>query len=1243
MILDCRPANCLEEDEDRWVRSLGSIFQLRTLFLKPGFKLITFAEDIRDFYYGFTVPRQRQLRNFFDCPMPGSAFRGFDCFRPELAEQIVCPCLATMAMGDKRAVAAGQAAHLSVALRSGSFDLSEFVSLKAGVPRSGDFSGLMIDDFVHCAQVPLSDGGCPATSSPQRKHAEAKVASLHAAYTAAHLPRHEGKSVRGADSAEVWGAELIGDAGIARPNFKRVIPVAGLLSRLLALGHSTVRLLEVVAGALVSAFQYRRRLMCLLSEIYAAQAGRRPSDIIQFSPELFQELLIAAVVLPFARIDLRAPAAPCLIASDASSQARASVVCPLPECASEEFFRHTLHKGVWSRLLRPLPAYLRARGQLPCDQELPDEHYSSHPIWEEACACFQFGVLVGAKRNRGLRHINTLELQAALEAEARVGEKYPGCRYVHLIDSQVALATLVKGRSSSAGLNRLLRKSVAQHLTSGVAPGFGYIASKSNPADDPTRAVALRAPERCPPPWLSDACLGRFDLLDDLLRSFSLDRFSTSELPHPSELAPDIEVDLRSKATRRADRGRTRRAVAKPLPGPPLTTALDVQLRDYPKTTPSAGSLGLSETPSIPSGPCSARAFPFPVALERPAIVAGSVGLSPALCARASASSLPGFFVPFRADQFVFDRSRFASLLAALDSGPGCIELFAGSRNLSRALVRSGFPWALCLDLAHSPSEDLLSRVVQGSVEDLVSHGCARVLAAGPVCGSFSRAVTPPCRSLEFPAGVPWCSELQQLKCQQGNAFGIWCAKLCRLCDKHDVIYIIENPATSWLWRQSCWEQIRTTWSDFLVDYCRFGTKWRKRTRFRTSCSLGGLQINCQCKVAHLRLRGYNKAEKKSWTACAQAYPRALCNLIAAACASDCGILIGRRKLDIVSCAKCIGSRFGEALRPGPRRPPRARSGRLDDIQLVEPTTAALRLRFWSSFAGWVCEAIGLNEVTELMICPQLFVEALRLYAQVLFSAGTPLHYYRQLVAHVSKEYPSVKPFIGAAWGAVTRWERIEPLQHRPPLPEPVLKAMLALALIHGWYRFAAVTALGFYGVCRVGEPLRASRADLLTPEDLLSDRRCVYLLIRKPKTQHRGASVQHVTVVEPLAIALIEFALEPLPKTAQLFAGSAGSYRRRWDRLLHELGIPKMLKLTPGSLRGGGAVTAHQQGLPIADLQWAMRLRHQVTLAHYLQEVTAVSVLPSLSEEARSNVRAAARFLPVLLSPLTAQRALRA
>ena len=57
LIMDSRPGNLLEEDESRWIQSLGSIFQLRSMFVKPGFKVITFAEDIREFYYAFTDGR----------------------------------------------------------------------------------------------------------------------------------------------------------------------------------------------------------------------------------------------------------------------------------------------------------------------------------------------------------------------------------------------------------------------------------------------------------------------------------------------------------------------------------------------------------------------------------------------------------------------------------------------------------------------------------------------------------------------------------------------------------------------------------------------------------------------------------------------------------------------------------------------------------------------------------------------------------------------------------------------------------------------------------------------------------------------------------------------------------------------------------------------------------------------------------------------------------------------------------
>ena len=87
----------------------------------------------------------------------------------------------------------------------------------------------------------------------------------------------------------------------------------------------------------------------------------------------------------------------------------------------------------------------------------------------------------------------------------------------------------------------------------------------------------------------------------------------------------------------------------------------------------------------------------------------------------------------------------------------------------------------------------------------------------------------------------------------------------------------------------------------------------------------------------------------------------------------------------------------------------------------------------------------------------------------------------------------------------------------------------------------------------------------------------------------------------------------------------SAGAYRTRWDRVLQVLQVPKSAGLTPGSLRGGGAVAAYRRGVPITELLWQMRLKHAVTLEHYLQEVAAVSVAAELPERTRTLVRVAA------------------
>jgi hypothetical protein len=54
----------------------------------------------------------------------------------------------------------------------------------------------------------------------------------------------------------------------------------------------------------------------------------------------------------------------------------------------------------------------------------------------------------------------------------------------------VALAVVVKGRSSAKVLNRLLRRFAALQLAAGIYPVCGWVESEDNPADEPSRRYA---------------------------------------------------------------------------------------------------------------------------------------------------------------------------------------------------------------------------------------------------------------------------------------------------------------------------------------------------------------------------------------------------------------------------------------------------------------------------------------------------------------------------------------------------------------------------------------------------------------------------------------------------------------------------------------------------------------------------------------------------------------------------------
>ena len=337
-----------------------------------------------------------------------------------------------------------------------------------------------------------------------------------------------------------------------------------------------------------------------------------------------------------------------------------------------------------------------------------------------------------------------------------------------------------------------------------------------------------------------------------------------------------------------------------------------------------------------------------------------------------------------------------------------------------------------------------------------------------------------------------------------------------------------------------------------------------------------------------------------------------------------------RHLVDAASICKSSSQRIGEASKPGPARVVE----NLDEVQLVSEQTRALQARVLADFRVWLGAYFTPPAQRSVEGCAMVFCAVLRCYGQHLYSSGQPLYKWRHLCAFYQKEKLALRPYMPACWDLATRWERLCPATHRTPTPFALAMAVMSLALSFGWARFAAVVGLAFFGAARVGEPLLARRAALLLPRDfLLPSLENCYVRVEAPKTRFRGTGrVQHFVVKRKAFVAFLDKLVGDSPPEERLFAASASTFRRRWDFLLAALGVPERSRLTPGGLRGGGAVYLYQQNVPVQDLMWRMRLRSQTTLESYLQEVAAISVLPSLPASSLRKISAAAALFDIHL-----------
>ena len=1200
LILDARPGNCLEETLDHWIRSLSSAESLTRILLPPGTELRVSGNDLRDFYYMFSVTAERSKRNILCGPVSPSEVRHLSCFRDEFEKAtLLYGSLATMAMGDCQAVALAQTCHLGMALQYRILAPEQLMTLEGLMPRGPNFFGIIIDDFISLSRVETDFAGV--------SYGAAAAERMQDAYKDVKLIPHEKKAFRDETLSSFWGVDLDGSAGMVRGSLKRAIPLCWILLQVSALGFCTVELLQTLAGSVVSLFLFRRRLLSLMDAIFQACRNRSGDSIVQLTGRLKGELLMFAVLMPFACSNLRAAVQPRITASDASTWWEASCSADIPQRAAEELYRHVLRKSVWTRLLPPGKAWQRAHGLLDGESELPgDEHYSMNPLWQLLASCLRFRLLA-QKKSKSKRHINIGEMRACLEAERKLALKNACARELMALDSQVCLGALIKGRSASASLNWELACSLPEMLGFDCYHDYCYFESSLNPADDPTRGRALRQPSVPLPAWWLTLCTGSFGDFDAWLEAHNLGDRSLSGLPPFEDLGYCAE-QCPTDST---------------LFGPAEPAADEAP---FESLDPETLNIETGEKADEDGFDTEQHCAPLTQ-----------------LAGDRISEDFIGVFGKLNAD----DAALVNEFLSKLEKAqihrksacpwpplrPGYLDLFSGTKGVAKSWVEFDFGWAITVELDDGPQQDLLDPHLQHELETMLRIGLFFGFGAALVCSSFSVAVTPPVRTRDFPEGKPDVSERMAVKIREGNAFGTFVLRLLILACKFGLGCWVENPDLSWLFRQPAWLKLQseeTSLGLWRFDMCRFGRKWRKRTRVLMNLCLKGTSTFCKGCSYHLQLRGRSAFHGKSWTLVAQPYPKGVSRSLAFAMGVHAG-LTSVGGFDGSSFARTSHRRIGEAKNPGPKS---VRNLNLESVPLLEAKTLSLQSKVWSWFFNWVVEQTSEAAAKNLTAEPATLHVLLAEFGKHLFSSGKSQYVFRHLVVYVQKSVFNVRPFLSSCWDLLQKWEILEPPIHRVPIPSSILRAMAVLALHWNWNRFACCICISFFGITRPGEVLQARRRDLVLPSDLGDDASAtVFLRIVDPKSRRRGRGrTQHASFTDLDVLRLLNTTFSGLDRDAFLYPISAGSFRRRWDALLRHLGVPVSARITPGCLRSGGAVAEYRKGTDMTRILWRMRIRHLVTLESYIQEVAGEALFADLPHQVQRRIRILSEmFVPTL------------
>ena len=315
LIMNLVPLNAICLPFKGEVNTLPTVAGLSAFYLEDGQVATLASEDIKCFYYLFRIPLSWQPFMGFAREVPSylcpPEWRGGPC---HLVSRV-------LPMGFLNSVGLAQHIHRNVVRWSRlqapmGGGAEQELRRDRPAPLTSEMFRIYLDNWDEIRKV---DGALAqeieGQPSPQQ-------VALRKMYADLQLPRHPKKSVQSATKAEIQGALLDGEEGVAYAKPDKILKYVGLALHLVQRGAATLREVQVVAGGLVYISMFRRQLLGGLNAVWhhIESLKTEPPVVRRLVPrEVKGEIMRFLSLIPLAQMDFRLRMEPQVSASDAST------------------------------------------------------------------------------------------------------------------------------------------------------------------------------------------------------------------------------------------------------------------------------------------------------------------------------------------------------------------------------------------------------------------------------------------------------------------------------------------------------------------------------------------------------------------------------------------------------------------------------------------------------------------------------------------------------------------------------------------------------------------------------------------------------------------------------------------------------------------------------------------------------------------------------------------------------------